>query len=358
MYHTNNSFLEEEVSSIGYNNILSFKISKNLNDFLPTENPNEKEQNFDDTFHEKLFSKNFNKVFTKSEKIESIEDSKFCKYIKFNPFKSIKNKFFPFNEGVGIKTCLEKLGYQIRFITHDKIGIYDQNIPSYKRKLRRKFDIFDFSEDKRGVLKKIKYNCKKRRFVPDDIRKKIKSKFHKVIKNIINLKLRHAGSVKFFVYFPQNFVTNVTVKLNKLALNYTYEDLIKTNLASDVLKLKASQIDLTKQNSNVEVLKYLDKNPAINKLSSFNIIRKMKYKDLLKAYFISKEFENSIIELSKKGEKVDYIERYINEALRYVHFFSSNIILPKNKKNKSKNIIQIIYDDEEEDDNEDENDDD
>ena len=59
MYHTNNSFLEEEVSSIGYNNILSFKISKNLNDFLPTENPKEKEPNIDDTFNEKLFSKNF-----------------------------------------------------------------------------------------------------------------------------------------------------------------------------------------------------------------------------------------------------------------------------------------------------------
>ena len=338
MYHTNNSSLEEEVSSIGYNNILSFKISKNLNDFLPTENPKEKEPNIDDTFNEKLFSKNFKKIFDKSEKIESIEDSKYCKYIKF-------------------KISLEKLGYQIKFITHDKISIYDHNIPSYKKKLRKKFDIFDFSEDKRGVLKKIKYNCKKRRFAPDDIRKKIKSKFHKAIKNIINLKLRHAGSMKFFVFFPQNFVTNVTVKLNKLALNYTYEDLIKTNLASDVLKLKASQIDLAKQNCNVEVLKYLDKNPAINKLSSFNIIRKMKYKDLLKAYFISKEFENSIIELSKKGEKVDYIERYINEALRYVHFFSSNIILPKNKKNKSKNIIQIIYD-EEEDDNEEENNDD
>ncbi len=357
MYHTNNSFLEEEVSSIGYNNILSFKISKNLNDFLPTENPKEKEPNIDDTFNEKLFSKNFKKIFDKYEKIESIEDSKYCKYIKFNPFNSIKNKFFPFNEGEGLKISLEKLGYQIKFITHDKISIYDQNIPSYKKKLRKKFDIFDFSEDKRGVLKKIKYNCKKRRFAPDDIRKKIKSKFHKAIKNIINLKLRHAGSMKFFVFFPQNFVTNVTVKLNKLALNYTYEDLIKTNLASDVLKLKASQIDLAKQNCNVEVLKYLDKNPAINKLSSFNIIRKMKYKDLLKAYFISKEFENSIIELSKKGEKVDYIEKYINEALRYVHFFSSNIILPKNKKNKSKNIIQIIYD-EEEDDNEEENDDD
>ena len=346
---TNNSFIEEEASSLGYFSNFSNKIAKNLNEFLPTENSKEKDLNINDTFHEILFSNNFDKIFNKSEKLESIDESKYCRYIKFNPSKHIKNKFFPFNEGIGIKTCLEKLGYQIRFITPNKINIFDQNI-QYKRKLRRKFDIFDFSENKKGVLKKVKY--KKRRLLPDDIRKKIKSKFHKVIKNIINSKLKSAGSLKFFEFFPQNFVTNITVKLNKLALNYTYEDLIKTNIASDVLEFKADRKDIAKQRSNLEVLNYLDRNPSVNKLSSFNIIRKMKYKELLKAYFISKEFENSIIELNKKGEKVEYIERYVNEALRYVHFFSSNVILPKNKKDKSKNLIQIIYSDEDEEDEE------
>ena len=139
---------------------------------------------------------------------------------------------------------------------------------------------------------------------------------------------------------------NITIKWNKLALNYTFEELIKTNIASDILKLKTNRIDIVKQRANLDVLNYLDRNPKISKLSSFNIIKKMKYKNLLKAYFISKEFENSIIELHQKNERDEYIERYINEALRYVHYFENNKIDPKNK-NKDNNIIEIIYDEEE-----------
>ena len=348
MNQTLNSFLDEEASSIGYLNNFSnlrVKFPTNLNELFPPTNLKEKEQDNNDIFSEKLFSKEFNNVFDKSEKLKSIDEMKYNKVI-FNSIPSSKKKFFPFNEGEGIKTCLEKLGYYVKFITPNKISILDPVNP-YKKKLRRKFKIFDFSEDGNGKLKKIKY--KDRRLVPDDIRKKIKSKFHKNIKNIINIKLKKAGSLRFFEYFPQNFVTNVTVKLNRLALNYTYEELIKTNLASDIFKLKENRIDLSKYNSNLQVLDYLDKNPSISKSSSFNIIKKMKYKTLLKAYFASKEFENSIIELHQKGEKIEYIEKYINEALRYVHFFSSNVVLPKNKKSKRNNIIQIICDDDEED---------
>lgn len=72
----------------------------------------------------------------------------------------------------------------------------------------------------------------------------------------------------------------------------------------------------------------------------------MKYKNLLKAYFLSKEFENSIIELHQKKEKVEYIEKYVNEALGYIQFFSFKKINPKNNIKSKKNIIEIVYDDE------------
>ena len=346
MNQTLNSFCEEDSNSIENFFNTNSKYSKSLSEFLPTEKPNEKEQNFNDIFHEKYFCKEFNKVFNKTEKTKSIDETKYHKKILFKSIPLNKMKYFPFHEGVGIKTCLEKLGYHIIFTKPNKISIIEP-MNHKKRKIKRKFKILDFSEDEKGKLKKVKY--KDRRFVPDDIRKKIKSKFHKNIKNIINLQLKSAGSAKLFAFFPQNFVTNVTVKLNKLALNYTFEELIKTNIASSIFKLKENRIDIEKYESNLKVLNYLDKNPIISKSSSFNIIRKMKYKALLKAYFESKEFENSIIELHKKKESVEYIEKYVNEALRYVHFFSSNIILPKNKKKKNNNIIQIIYDEEEED---------
>lgn len=343
MNQTLNSFLEEDSSSICYLNDTDIKLKKNMSEFLPTVNQKESEKNLHEIFNEKMFSKEFNKVFAKSEKLKTIDENKYDHILKKNTIAS-KKKCFPFNEGEGIKNCLEKLGYNVKFITNNKISILDAINP-YKKKLRRKFDVIDFSSDENGKIKKVKY---KRRYAPDDIRKKIKSKFHKSIKNIINLKLKRAGSSKLFVFFPQNFVSNITVKLNKMALNYTYEELIKTNLASELFKFKANSVDISKHYFNLEVLNYLDENPLINELSSFNIIRKMKYKALLKAFFISKEFENSIIELNQKGEKMEYIEKYVNVALRYVHFFSSKVVLPINKKKRNKNLIQIIYDDEDE----------
>ena len=36
------------------------------------------------------------------------------------------------------------------------------------------------------------------------------------------------------------------------------------------------------------------------------------------------EFEESIIELYNKKEKIDYIEEYVNKALTYVNFFADN----------------------------------
>ena len=344
MHQITNSIFDEESSK--FDNISSyyFKISQNLSEFLPTENPKQAETNS----QEKLFSKEFINIFCKKEKLKSFEETKYNKIDPHIP-KSKKNKFFPFTEGDGIKTCLEKLGYNVRFVTPNKINILDPTNP-YKKKLRKRFRIYDCSENKKGILKKIKY--KKRRFISDDIRKKIKVKFHKNIKNIINLNLKGAGSLKYFEFFPQNFITNITIKLNKLALNYTFEELIKTNIASDILKLKTNRIDIVKQRANLDVLNYLDRNPTISKLSSFNIIRTMKYKKLLNAYFISKEFENSIIELHQKNERDEYIEIYINEALRYVQFFENNEINPKNKKKGNNIIIEIIYDEEDDEDNE------
>ena len=49
----------------------------------------------------------------------------------------------------------------------------------------------------------------------------------------------------------------------------------------------------------------------------------MKYIDILKAYFSSFEFEQSIIELNNKKEKIDYIEEYINKSLSYINFFKN-----------------------------------
>ena len=85
-----------------------------------------------------------------------------------------------------------------------------------------------------------------------------------------------------------------------------------------------SDRDFDKYKRNLEVLNYIDHSKKISKVSLFSKIRKMKYSEILKAYFLSSEFEDTIIDLYNKGEKIEYIEDYINKSLNYVNFFSSS----------------------------------
>ena len=69
---------------------------------------------------------------------------------------------------------------------------------------------------------------------------------------------------------------------------------------------------------------YLQKNPGISKLSGFDIIKNMKYKDIMQLYFLSEEFENTIIQLKNKNESDAYINAYINSSKNYISYFMNN----------------------------------
>ena len=71
------------------------------------------------------------------------------------------------------------------------------------------------------------------------------------------------------------------------------------------------------------MLNYLEKHPDICKRSGFDIIQNMKYKDLLKFYFNSSQFENSINQLKAENETCDYIQEYIYRAKTYLKFYIS-----------------------------------
>ena len=113
-------------------------------------------------------------------------------------------------------------------------------------------------------------------------------------------------------------------------------------MSSNCLNQKQSKIDLEKYNRNLDVLDYLNNNPKISKVSLFDIIKKMKYVELLKSFFLSKEFEDSIIELIDKNEKIEYIEKYINLALNYVNFYLSIGVYKPNSDDHECDIAIII----------------
>ena len=312
---------------------LNFRINDGFQSITIHENKFEP-KDISSQFFEREFSKELNepnnKIIAKSEKEKPTSFSKgkifrsikpnLEKLMEFN-YNEINGTYFPFSPGRGIENVIESFGYKAIFKSPHCISISTSN------------DIIIQINSSNNKLNEEKLKCKKkketfkkknkRKAKPDDIRKKIKARFHKVIKNIINVNLKRVGSTKLFDFFPQNFITNITVKLNKIALNQTFEYLIKNDLAYRYSSQKVNQPDLQKFKRNLDVLNYLDNNPIIDQLSCFSIIRKMKYKDLYKAYFLSAEFEKSIIDMYKKGEKMEYIESYINKSLNFINFFMS-----------------------------------
>ncbi len=330
----NHSFFDDESSGDDFFEDFCIKINSKNNQNFHFQYNNETKTKEKEFLNENSFENEFNKVFTESKNynIISHNEKELEPIIKRKIFKNIipnkenyltikyNEKYFPFNQGIGLIKCLENLGYLVNYISPFEINLLPLE-PDYKTINQTKFIIMDHSENMKGKIKKGK---KKRKYKPDDIRKRIKTGIHKAIKNIININLKKAGSKKLFDFFPQYFISNITIKLNNFALNYTYEQLIKKDIAAEVLNQKKSETDKEKYKRNLDVLNYLDRNQTICTTSLFNKIRNMKYIDILKAYFLSKEFEESIIELFHKKERIEYIEEYINKSLNYVYFFSTS----------------------------------
>ena len=211
-----------------------------------------------------------------------------------------------------------------------------------KLKKKRKFNKFKVSY----IEPKSKNNYKlnhKRKYKPDDIRKKIKARFHKSIKNIINDNLRKAGSKYLFSFLPQIFISSISRQKNNQVLDLTYRQLLEKNFVSNVDEnvYKNKKVDFSKYKNNLRVLEYLDEHPDICKMSGFDILGNMKYKELLEQYFNSEEFDKALMKLKEENEEDEYIEEYKNKAKTYVQFFC-NINSNKSKEEKNENDEQDL----------------
>ena len=207
-----------------------------------------------------------------------------------------------------------------------------ENAKFKHRKIFNKFKISKM-EIKNKSLYKLKH---RRKYKPDDIRKKIKARFHKSIKNIINENLKKAGSKHLFSFMPQIFISSIARGINSQVMDLKYRELLQKDFLSEIdeNKYKNKNVDYSKYKNNLRVLEYLDNNPEICKNSGFDIISQMKYRDLLNEYFKSDEFDKAIDKLREEKEKEDYINEYIDKAKNYVKFFSS--MPSKANTNKSK----------------------
>ena len=219
-----------------------------------------------------------------------------------------------------------------------------------KKKKFKKFKIYHIEfkklSEKDKILNKQRH---KRKYKPDDIRKKIKARFHKSIKNIINDNLRKAGSKKLFTYLPQVFISSITKEKNRNVLDLSFREILQKDFVSeaDGKKYKNRNVDIAKYKRNIGVLEYLDNNPEICQNSGFDIISKMKYADLLSEYFKSEEFERAICKLREENEDEEYIKEYIFKSKNYLNFFLDIPFKKKNNKFKIEERTQKNMEDKE-----------
>ena len=229
--------------------------------------------------------------FPKTETVISVK--KKTKRGKRGPYKKkpktiiktkINGKCFPFTAGKGILT---------EEINDNKIKQYMENTPFRTNK---------YITDKEGNKKREK---KQRKYKPDDIRKKIKVRFHKYIKNILNENLKKAGANELFSFLPQFFIGNISKKFNYQYMNTTFEELLSINFSDFQKEYFNKECDKKQFDKNKKTLEYLKNNPEISKISGFDKMKKMKYRDLLCAYFSSHEFEHSVGQLEKEKESAE-----------------------------------------------------
>ena len=206
---------------------------------------------------------------------------------------------------------------------------------------KMKFKIRKYYLNEQGRRRREK---KARKYEPDDIRKKIKGKFHKTLKLILNRNLKAAGSQKFFKYLPQSFVGNITQKFNLKYLDYTFKELFLTDFSLSHDKSRYKKADYKNYLTNKNTVKYLEENNLISINSGFDLIKDMKYRDIFRSYFSSKYFEDSVKELETKNEDSYYIQEYIRLSRNYLEYFSGNDTTGDEDQIKEENDNFLITD--------------
>ena len=265
-YSYENTFLnlDEEIQFIfGGNDSLLKRCENNINDFNNINTTN----NFND------IDNSFNFV------ISNNSENKNNYSIQKSKIKVIKNNFILFDE-------LEK-------------------------------DITSIYSKKNQIFMNIGVNIrKKRKFMEDMIRKRIKSDFYRVIRKNLNSKINSKDiNLKKSFDFPQTMITNVSKNHCEKNLNMTLKEILIFYYKTDNQEINSINLMISKNNKSIILL--LEN----KKIYELEYIFSMKIVDLYNEYTKSKQFHESILELKKEGNYFDYIKKYIEVAEKLVNYY-------------------------------------
>ena len=162
---------------------------------------------------------------------------------------------------------------------------------------------------------------KARKYNADNIRKKIKSRFLKNLKNTLNERLKKADSKYLFNFLPQNFISNIGKKDNRGILQLSFKELFSKDFSNN--KDKTNECNIKKLEDNISAINYLENNLSVSQKSNYGNFKKMKYYEIYNEYLKSKEFEMEISQL-KKEENDMYIKLYIELSFNLNDFFHTD----------------------------------
>jgi len=183
-----------------------------------------------------------------------------------------------------------------------------------------KTDVTSEYSKKKQIFMNIGPNIgKKRKFMKDMIRKRIKSDFYRVIRKNLNSKINsEVINLKKSFDFPQTMITNVSKNHCEKNLNMTLKEILifyyKTN------NQEINSINLMISENNKSIILLLE-NKKIYELEN---IFSMKIVDLYNEYSKSNQFQESIRELIKEGNCLDYIKKYIEVAEKLVNYYQKS----------------------------------
>ena len=150
----------------------------------------------------------------------------------------------------------------------------------------------------------------------DNIRTKIKRGFfNSALINKLNDKLKSIGSTKYFMKFPQNFVSDISQKRNKEIVNMTLKEIFEKK----ELYKQENEIGFDNYLHNLKVIQ----SEIIKENSEFKKILNKTFRELYEEYINSDEFK--IVEIGRLKEhkmEDDYIKKYIYLSRELIEFFN------------------------------------
>ena len=231
---------------------------------------------------------------------------------KENKFLNKKRKFIEENPFIFIPTennnDFRKLINEVKndIIKNDKIKMYFSNNNSD-----------DVSNQKKGKKKK-NITCRKEN--TDNINKKIKTRFLKLLRNYMNKKLKAARCKKQFKYIQQTCASNTNKDFNKEMLSMKLKDFFTKNILVSMNVKNIKKTDLTNYEYNKKVYEHLIKNNY-----NFNFLDKT-FIELFDEYLNSKQFEEEIDNLRNNNkEKLEYIKNYIIKAIIFRNHYCKDV---------------------------------